>query len=184
MEFGHDTVCALGVVADLVNTCEELTGEERLPDLGALREFVGGQGLSEVGRISRDDLPAVRQLRERFYEVWTAKDQQQAVDRLNAIIDEAGTTPRLTNHDGYGWHIHYFTLGAPLARRLAADGGVALAFVLADGERERLRVCEAPDCRHVFVDLSRNRCRRYCDSRSCGNRLHVAAYRARKAAAS
>jgi predicted RNA-binding Zn ribbon-like protein len=32
----------------------------------------------------------------------------------------------------------------------------------------------------VFVDLSRNRSRRYCDSRTCGNRLHVAAYRARQ----
>lgn len=184
MEFGHDTTCALGVVAELVNTSEELTGEEKLPDLGALRDFVTSQGMSEVGRITRDDLPPVRDVRRRFYEVWTASDQQQAVDRVNAIIADAGTTPRLTNHDGYGWHIHYFTLGAPLARRLAADGGMALAFVLAADERERLRVCEAPDCLHVFIDLSRNRCRRYCDSRSCGNRLHVAAYRARKAAAS
>lgn len=30
------------------------------------------------------------------------------------------------------------------------------------------------------MDLSRNRSRRYCDSRTCGNRLHVAAYRARR----
>lgn len=183
MEFGHDTTCALGVVAELVNTSEELTGEEKLPDVGTLREFIAAQHLSEVGRIARDDLPAVRDMRKRFYEVWTSRDQQQAVDLVNAIIANAGTTPRLTNHDGYGWHMHYFTLGAPLARRIAADGGMALAFVLASGERERLRVCEAPDCRHVFVDLSRNRCRRYCDSRGCGNRLHVAAYRARKAAA-
>jgi predicted RNA-binding Zn ribbon-like protein len=48
------------------------------------------------------------------------------------------------------------------------------------GEQERLRRCEAPDCRRAFVDLSRNRSRRYCDSRTCGNRLHVAAYRARR----
>ena len=47
-------------------------------------------------------------------------------------------------------------------------------------EEERLRRCEAPDCRRAFVDLSRNRSRRYCDSRTCGNRLHVAAYRARR----
>ena len=55
-----------------------------------------------------------------------------------------------------------------------------LAFFVVAGEQERLRRCEAPDCRFAFVDLSRNRSRRYCDSRTCGNRLHVAAYRARR----
>jgi predicted RNA-binding Zn ribbon-like protein len=70
-----------------------------------------------------------------------------------------------------------------LAEHLAVDGGMALAQVLAAGERERLRVCEAPDCRQVLVDLSRNRSKRYCDARTCGNRLHVAAYRERQKAA-
>ncbi len=57
---------------------------------------------------------------------------------------------------------------------------MALAFVIAAGERYRLATCAAPDCDRVLVDLSRNRSHRYCDSRTCGNRLHVAAYRARQ----
>ena len=57
---------------------------------------------------------------------------------------------------------------------------MALAFVLVAGERQRLATCDAPGCERVLVDLSRNRSRRYCDSRTCGNRLHVAAYRARQ----
>ena len=48
------------------------------------------------------------------------------------------------------------------------------------GEHDRLQTCAAPDCNRVLVDLSRNRSKRYCDSRTCGNRLHVAAYRARR----
>jgi predicted RNA-binding Zn ribbon-like protein len=60
---------------------------------------------------------------------------------------------------------------------------MALANVIATGERERLRHCEAPDCRQILVDLSRNRSKRYCDARTCGNRLHVAAYRERQRAA-
>lgn len=76
--------------------------------------------------------------------------------------------------------MHYFAPGASLGDHLAADGGMALAFIVVSGEEERLRRCEAPDCRRAFVDLSRNRSRRYCDSRTCGNRLHVAAYRARR----
>lgn len=33
----------------------------------------------------------------------------------------------------------------------------------------------------MFVDLSKNRSRRYCDTGNCGNRQHVAAYRERRA---
>ena len=46
----------------------------------------------------------------------------------------------------------------------------------------RLRRCAAEDCDAVLVDLSRNRSRRFCDTGNCGNRAHVAAYRARRAA--
>ena len=61
---------------------------------------------------------------------------------------------------------------------------MALAQVVAAEETERLRVCEAPDCEAVLVDLSRNRSKRYCDARTCGNRLNVAAYRQRKRSSS
>jgi predicted RNA-binding Zn ribbon-like protein len=55
---------------------------------------------------------------------------------------------------------------------------VALARVVCDSGLDRLRVCGSPGCTSVLVDLSRNRSRRYCDTR-CANRQHVAAYRAR-----
>jgi predicted RNA-binding Zn ribbon-like protein len=32
----------------------------------------------------------------------------------------------------------------------------------------------------VFIDVSKNASRRYCDSQTCGNRLHAARYRARR----
>ena len=52
----------------------------------------------------------------------------------------------------------------------------------ARSELQRLRVCDAPDCDDVVVDLSKNRSRRYC-SASCSNRVNVAAFRARRAGA-
>ena len=113
-------------------------------------------------------------------QVFAAHDARTAAALLNELVAAAGTTPRLTDHDGYDWHVHYFAPGASIADHLAADCGMALAFFVVAGEQERLRRCEAPDCRRAFVDLSRNRSRRYCDSRTCGNRLHVAAYRARR----
>jgi predicted RNA-binding Zn ribbon-like protein len=71
-----------------------------------------------------------------------------------------------------------------MAARIAAHIAMGLAGLVVAGQSDRLRSCASPTCQDIFLDLSRNSSRRYCDSRTCGNRLHVAAYRARRAAAS
>ncbi|MEW2398446.1 CGNR zinc finger domain-containing protein [Streptomyces sp. NPDC046862] len=177
----HDTRCALDTVVDLVNTApDDDTTADGLVDVPALGVFVRKHEISDVGALSEFDLTAVRKVRGRFAEVFAASDARSAAGVINDLVAAAGTTPRLTDHDGYDWHVHYFAPGASVADHLAADCGMALAFFVVAGEQERLRRCEAPDCRRAFIDLSRNRSRRYCDSRTCGNRLHVAAYRARR----
>ncbi|MFJ3233073.1 CGNR zinc finger domain-containing protein [Streptomyces sp. NPDC086787] len=177
----HDTRCALDTVVDLVNTApEDDTTADGLPDVVALEDFVRNHEISGVGVLSESDLSAVRGIRGRFAGVFAAPDARSAAGLINELVASAGTTPQLTDHDGYDWHVHYFAPGASVSDHLAADCGMALAFFVVAGEQERLRRCEAPDCRRAFVDLSRNRSRRYCDSRTCGNRLHVAAYRARR----
>ncbi|MFI1867031.1 CGNR zinc finger domain-containing protein [Streptomyces jumonjinensis] len=176
----HDTRYALDAVIDLVNTAPDNDQAEGLADVTALKEFVRRHGISDVGELTPRDLKALHGVRARFAEVFAAAGSAVAAELLNELVASAGTTPQLTDHDGYDWHVHYFAPGASVADHVAADGGMALAFIVVAGELERLRRCEAPDCGRAFVDLSRNRSRRYCDSRTCGNRLHVAAYRARR----
>ncbi|MFG3498514.1 CGNR zinc finger domain-containing protein [Streptomyces sp. NPDC047928] len=176
----HDTRIALDTVVDLMNTAPEGGRGDTLGDVPSLYAFVRGHDVSGVGELTPQDLRAVRDVRTRFAEVFAAPDARTAAELVNQLVAAAGTTPQLTDHDGYDWHVHYFAPGASVADHLAADCGMALAFIVVAGEQERLRRCEAPDCGRAFVDLSRNRSRRYCDSRTCGNRLHVAAYRARR----
>jgi hypothetical protein len=178
----HDTRCALEHVVDLLNTAPGTGDGEGLPDVTALRRFVGGLTISgvDIDALDDADLTAVRRARGQFERIFAAPTTREAARLINEVVADAATTPQLTDHDDYDWHVHYFAPGASLADHLAADCGMALGFLLVAGERERLRRCEAPDCGRAFVDLSRNRSRRYCDSRTCGNRLHVAAYRARQ----
>lgn len=176
----HDAESALATLVDLLNTDPAATGDEGLPDLAALDRFVQQHAISGAGPVHAADLPAVHLVRERFCEVFRADTDRHAAELVNTVMAGAGATARLTDHDGHDWHLHFFAPGADLADRLTVESGFAVAVVVAAGERERLRRCEAPDCARAFVDLSRNRSRRYCDSRTCGNRLHVAAYRARR----
>ncbi|HEU4514364.1 MAG TPA: CGNR zinc finger domain-containing protein [Nocardioidaceae bacterium] len=180
MLFSHDIEHSLVGVVELVNTAPDSCDEDLLEDLDSLQSFVESHEVSEVGAMTRTDLLAVRALRGRLRAVFAAPTDAEAAELVNALVADCPVTPRLTNHDGYAWHVHYSAPGATLAEHLAVDGGMALAQVIAAGERERLRTCEADGCDQVLVDLSRNRSRRYCDARTCGNRMHVAAYRERR----
>lgn len=182
MPFGHDMVYSLATVVELINTSPAAGGDERLGGLDDLRAFVTARQVSGAHELAEHDVAQVRRVREAFHDVFTAADRESAVRLLNDLLATSRITPRLTEHDGHPLHVHYFAPDAALAEHLAADCGVALAHLLVEDERERLRTCAAPDCARVFVDESRNRSRVYCDSRTCGNRMHVAAYRARRRA--
>ena len=177
MRVAHDTARSLALAVDLVNS---RTGdEEQLADLAALRAFLGSHDLSQPRALGQDDLEEVHALRPRLRAVWQARDMRQAAAVVNGLVAEAGALPQLTDHDGWDWHLHFTAPSARLASKLAAELGMALAELLREDGTARLRGCEAPGCAAVFVDLTRNRSKRYCDTGGCGNRVHVAAYRAR-----
>jgi predicted RNA-binding Zn ribbon-like protein len=176
--FAHDTTAALILAADLVNS-DELT------DVATLEAFLDKHLVEPRLRATAADLDAVRALRPRLGAVWQAKDRQGRANLVNELLTDSGARPRLVDHGGgWGWHLHVTGHDAALQHRIAAQAGFAFADLVRLGEADRLRCCEAPDCEAVFVDLSRNRSRRYCDTGNCGNRQHVAAYRERLRAGS
>jgi len=44
------------------------------------------------------------------------------------------------------------------------------ADLLVSAERKRVKKCSDPACGYLFLDISRNLSRRWCDMRDCGNR--------------
>ncbi len=181
--FSHDTELSLQVVVDFVNTAPECSGTDGLSDAAAVEWFVLQHHVSDVNPRDYGQLEPLREVRGRLRELFGVTEPARAASLVNSLVAEAPMRPRLSDHDGYGWHLHYFSPDASLAEHLAVDGGIAVAHLVAAGESDRLRVCAAPDCGCVLADFSRNRSKRYCDARTCGNRLNVAAYRERKRAA-
>lgn len=169
----------LGTVVDLVNSGPQAAGAEELGDAGSLTRFVARRIITEVAPPTAADVEPVHRLRSRLRAIFTAPDPLSRDRLINDALATAAITPRLVAHDGLGIHLHFFPPYASLAEHLNADCAMALGFLVASGEGGRLRVCAAPGCDRVMIDFSRNRSRTYCDSRTCGNRVNAAAFRAR-----
>ncbi len=179
--FAHDTASGISTAADLVNT--NVRGVDGLAEVGDLFGFLDAHEFSGRRDGTADELRRVLKLRARLRSAWDCDDVADLAGLANQLMREAHAHPRLTVHDGWDWHLHVTEADAPLVDRLAAEAGMAIADLIRSGERDRLKRCEGIDCDAVVVDLTRNRSRRFCDTGNCGNRLHVAAYRARQAAA-
>jgi predicted RNA-binding Zn ribbon-like protein len=187
MLFTHDTECALTSAAALVNTVDvdasgaQVEGSDLLTSPQALLAWLDEHEFT--GRRDGDaaELEAVRALRPRLRRTWTAPTDEMVVE-VNALLAEARALPQLVRHDQWDYHLHATPADETVAVRLAVEAAMALVDVIRAGETDRLRTCAADDCQDVVVDLSRNRSRRYCEQ-GCGNRVAVAAYRARRARA-
>lgn len=180
MIFAHDTELALSAAVALVNTRADTDGTavDTLTSIAALTDYLDAWQWTGSRAGDAAELAAVRALRPRLAEIWTA-DEDAAVAVINELLRNAGALPQLVRHGTWDYHVHATSLDAPLADRIAVEAAMAMTDVIRMKELGRLQVCAADDCSHVLVDLSKNRSRRYCDS-GCGNRVNVAAYRARR----
>jgi predicted RNA-binding Zn ribbon-like protein len=112
--------------------------------------------------------------REGLYRVFSALVQGKPVppddlERISDIATQALTHRRLAQtEDGYRWQWKGYRKNRldsvlwPMAQS-AAD-------LLTSSQLDAVRMCEAPDCAWLFLDQSRNRSRRWCDMKVCGNR--------------
>ncbi|KDE98825.1 hypothetical protein Y900_007650 [Mycolicibacterium aromaticivorans JS19b1 = JCM 16368] len=180
MLFSHDTELTLRAACALINS-DRVDGEQ-LGDQPALDDYLDSYGWT--GRRDRDDaeVSAVHTLRGRLGRIWAAAaDEERAVGQINALLSDTRAAPWLTRHPEMPeWHLHLASIHDPLAQRMGAEMAMSLADLVRAGELRRLKICAAPDCDAVLIDLSRNRSRMFCDTGNCGNRQHVAAYRERR----
>ena len=178
MLFAHDTEEGLSSAIALVNT--DGNEGDQLTDIAALERFLRDYGWT--GRFDRteQELAAVRELRGQLRRIWEA-DEDGVVEIVNGVLREAHALPQLIRHDNLPYHLHATSRDAPLASRMAVEAAMAFVEVVRSGELDRLRTCALPSCGDVMIDLSKGRSKRFC-SVTCGNRVAVTAYRARRAA--
>jgi Putative stress-induced transcription regulator/CGNR zinc finger len=177
VNFTHYSDQCMQAAADLVNTIGHPSRTEYMGTVELAQEFLVSHGFSGVDAVARRDLAELHNVRARLEAVFYAPDEHTAVTLLNALLREYDVKPYLTDHDGR-WHFHYAPEDSSLGRRVATDVAMGLAALIAEYGFERFGICAADDCGDVFVDMSRNKSRRYCNE-VCSSRTNVAAHRRR-----
>lgn len=179
MVFAPDTAVALQTVVNLINSAAN--GDDKLATLKDLDQFLKEEEFTGSRANDLSELASVQLLRAELRKLWTS-DEGAAVEGVNRLLQEAKALPQLVKHGHWDWHLHLTTSSEPLRNRIAAEAAMGLADLIRCREMDRMTVCAADACDAVVLDLSRNRSKRYCDTGNCANRVHVAAYRARRAA--
>jgi len=199
MAAGHFNLSAGHVALDLVNTLDDRYAREKPVDLLATYEDLldfciqaqvvtpahrrALQAIQQPGK--KKALAAARELRELFFRIFTAIAQQKApaqqdIDRLNSFLARYVVHGRMVYEGSvfrWSWldrEKHSDSLLWPILQ-----SGVEL---LTSDRLQLVRECGAETCRWLFLDLSKNHTRRWCDMKTCGNRVKARVYYQRKTA--
>jgi predicted RNA-binding Zn ribbon-like protein len=168
--------------------------QDKLETYGDLLDWAvlgGGFAKAEADRLAveadRDPSGAAKTLatakafREALHAVFEAllhghAAPQDAVALVNAEIGRALSHARLVRQgEHYVWGFDAAdALDAPLWA-VARDAGE----LLTKGPLERLAECASDTCGWFFLDTTKNRSRRWCDMKGCGNRDKVRRYRSK-----
>lgn len=182
---------------DFVNTKVMRRGEphdllDSYGDFAAWSRAVGLNDREGAGRLldrSRDperELSEVRRFRDHLRElaeriVGGRRIGRGDVEELNRKLALRDARPQL-RRGKEGFRIELRTDHTDPEQILAEVAGSA-AEVLAGNGLGNIRKCESDDCILYFYDTTKNRSRRWCSMKACGNRAKASAfYKRRKAA--
>ena len=184
---------------DFANTADWHGGdqpEERLnsyPDLvswaervGLLAEDEAQQLLREAARHPDDAAVVLEQaisFREALFRIFSAVaagDSPEATDLaiLNEVLSMGlGRLHIVSTSAGFGWE---WTGEEDKLERMLWPVAQSAAELLTSAELVRVGRCAEDRCGWLFMDMSRNRSRRWCDMRDCGNRAKARRHYERK----
>jgi len=189
--------CGGELSIDFTNTVGDRGGvvQEHVATYGDLLSWAEARGVidrAQSRRLARDAarrptaagraLTAALALREALYRSITAAaagSTLAAADlaTINAHVASSFSGARL-QPAGDRLQLSFTAPGASgLAEPILTPVVRAAVELLTSDARLRVRVCADPSCGWLFLDTTRNRTRRWCDMKECGNRNKVRRFR-------
>ncbi|KRE45917.1 CGNR zinc finger domain-containing protein [Paenibacillus sp. Soil724D2] len=160
--------------------------EDFLDKPGWLEQWLAFHNLPYPGAPSAEELDELKRLRGhilRIVQKLTVRDSADPtnLEGLNRALSGGPMILRIADSDS-----EYRLESTPLQKgwpRIGAEVAASFGRLLAESDHSRLRICDNPDCKVVYYDETRNRSKRFCDDKACGNLMKVRRFRARQKAA-
>lgn len=156
--------------------------EDRLENAEWLQGFIAKWNLPGLEPAQARNIDRLRELRELIGQMTNLLTSgkpllAEQLDALNRIMKQGPVVFHVAaQEDGYK------VSPVPLSNdtdHLMASIAASFAEWIGKGDHSRVRICENADCLWVFYDDTKNRSKRYCDDRLCGNLMKVRRYRAK-----
>jgi len=167
---------------------------ERLDSYGSLITWAREQHLVSAATASRLSAEAHKHPHEAASVLARAKDFREALNGLASAIDSgrqpgavvletigeclagAYANARLVPHEGT---LQWVSSAEDALERVLWEIGRAAGRLVISPRLAKLRACASSDCGWWFVDDTKNRSRRWCDMKLCGNREKLRRFRSR-----
>ena len=137
------------------------------------------RGLTPGERYRLDEL---RALLGRLTDTVAAGRQlsQSELGDLNAVSGRLPVRGQILAEPDGGYVVVFDPVGGRPVDRVERILAGSFGSLLRRSRPPRLKRCADENCGRAFVDETRSRTRRWCDSGTCGNRARVRRYRGRK----
>ncbi|UQZ35189.1 hypothetical protein C2I18_17670 [Paenibacillus sp. PK3_47] len=158
--------------------------KDRLEDAEWLAKWLDQHALQADTPPSPEELGQLQQLRSLLWDsvqllVQGHEPEQPLLLQLNRYMQKGPALRQVTWKAGGEAELVLQPLGAGWAQ-VMAEIAASYAAALLEKEHSRFRICDNPDCLWVYYDDTRNRSKRYCDDKLCGNLMKVRRFRARR----
>jgi predicted RNA-binding Zn ribbon-like protein len=173
------------LIAELVNlaTAQRRGGSRVTPLAGPDLVTAVAASLSDEARTALQDVPdADQRLAELAVALRAALLERRPAEqaaRINAMIRKYSAQPYLVDDVDQPFHLHFHGSAGTQVEALGGEFATALALIVDGYGPDRFGQCHAHQCEAVYIDLTRNGSRRYCDA-ACTARAKTAAYRSRR----
>lgn len=170
------------LIQELANTIDVERGQDALRSGADVNTFATRHGLEEL-ELTAQDAVALRQLREALRAVCLAHaTTDMPPEVLDALSHQLSAAPLVLTVDRTGDAMLRPSDGLSGVPAFTARIAMGVAAAQEDGSWQRLKACQASDCRRVYYDHSPTGRSRWCSMAVCGSRAKMRAYRARRRA--
>ncbi|MGI5353426.1 CGNR zinc finger domain-containing protein [Streptomyces sp. CA-250714] len=180
----RDAPASARLIEAFANTVDVELGTDELATTSGLAVWLVDQGLLDRSRrVSAEDHALCLRLRIGIREELGVNVGDTADATLLAGADDAlrELPVLITVRGGTREGVLSPAPHLPPVRRALAGLAIAWSELALTGEATRLKRCAEHGCAWVFWDVSKNRSRRWCSMRVCGNRAKARRYTAKQA---